>query len=263
LSGNDSTPRRKLKRASRRVGNPRTLDMSYKTSGLRVVVLGGSFGLGLAVAKDDAPQNATGVIASKQKHRIEEALGQLPAPPAAKRLISPTRQQMAPLRQAWPVRSSRLDGRRRSCAWAPQGWICPRLLRHSLLGRAGGLPACLQDHSLGRLDHPDLRRHPQKANSRRRPGLQPDRRDGRVDARARRRACPAPGQYRLPRSRQNAHVGRHVACRSGGLLPVLRQPSPSAHAVPPFDPLDKSRQMQPLRRRNRDRHAKRPMLNSA
>jgi NAD(P)-dependent dehydrogenase (short-subunit alcohol dehydrogenase family) len=67
-----------------------------KLAGLRVVVLGGSFGLGLAVAKDDAPQNATGVIASKQKHRIEVALGQLPAPPAAKRLISPTRQQMAP-----------------------------------------------------------------------------------------------------------------------------------------------------------------------
>ncbi len=65
-----------------------------KLAGLRVVVLGGSFGLGLAVAKADALQNATVVIASKQKHRIEEALRQLPAPPAAKRLISPTRRQV-------------------------------------------------------------------------------------------------------------------------------------------------------------------------
>jgi NAD(P)-dependent dehydrogenase (short-subunit alcohol dehydrogenase family) len=41
-----------------------------KLAGLRVV-LGGSFGLGLAVAKAAAPQNATGVIASKQAARKE------------------------------------------------------------------------------------------------------------------------------------------------------------------------------------------------
>lgn len=48
-------------------------------SGSRIVVLGGSSGLGLAVAKAASLDGATVVVVSKQQHRIDKALSQLPS----------------------------------------------------------------------------------------------------------------------------------------------------------------------------------------
>src|ERR1700729_752813 len=48
-------------------------------NGERIVVLGGSSGIGLATAQAAAREGATVVIASSQKTRIDEALATLPA----------------------------------------------------------------------------------------------------------------------------------------------------------------------------------------
>jgi NAD(P)-dependent dehydrogenase (short-subunit alcohol dehydrogenase family) len=55
----------------------RTIVMSLE--GKRIVVLGGSSGLGLAAARAAAANGASIVIASSRKSRIDEALGVLPA----------------------------------------------------------------------------------------------------------------------------------------------------------------------------------------
>ena len=47
-------------------------------TGKRVVVLGGSSGIGLATARAAAREGATVVIASSRKSRVDEALATLP-----------------------------------------------------------------------------------------------------------------------------------------------------------------------------------------
>ncbi len=48
-------------------------------TGKRVILLGGSSGIGLATAKMAAAEGATGVIVSGNRHRVDQALKELPA----------------------------------------------------------------------------------------------------------------------------------------------------------------------------------------
>jgi NAD(P)-dependent dehydrogenase (short-subunit alcohol dehydrogenase family) len=54
-------------------------EKAMKLDGKRIVVLGGSSGIGLATAQAAAREGATVVIASSRKARIDEALATLPA----------------------------------------------------------------------------------------------------------------------------------------------------------------------------------------
>lgn len=60
--------------------------------GKRVVVLGGSSGLGLAAAQAAAAKRASIVIASSRKARVDEALAALPAAARDMFSILPTKQ---------------------------------------------------------------------------------------------------------------------------------------------------------------------------
>src|ERR1700739_3289266 len=56
-----------------------TGDLPMKLAGQRIVILGGSSGIGLATAQAAAREGAAVVIASSRKRRVEEALVALPA----------------------------------------------------------------------------------------------------------------------------------------------------------------------------------------
>jgi NAD(P)-dependent dehydrogenase (short-subunit alcohol dehydrogenase family) len=63
------------------------MENRWELSGKRIVVLGGSSGIGLAVAQQAAAQGATAIIASSNADRVKQAVATLDGKPEGHTLV--------------------------------------------------------------------------------------------------------------------------------------------------------------------------------